>query len=291
MSWNFFRWRSHIITGNRITQICQPSITSSTTYQTWYRQQVAAFFPGSPSPTFKMAEYALLRAMNQHTSTIIGIPQRVASKNIVDKMEAIPEDSGSSRRSSINGDVESVASIRTFTYSEKSPLLAKQKRPSTDEKLRKAITALLSILAVVSSAMQTISIPMYVHSMTASRAGSDPYIASFLAAMWPPAIFFVLTIGINSAPGRTELTCGPPAPLSHLFLAGLLAGLNTVLVAATSLPERTPTYLQSILSHSLIPFSAICRAIILRKGMRKNMHSVPGSKDHQAPSPYKDSLS
>ncbi len=61
-------------------------------------------------------------------------------------------------------------------------------------------------------------------------------------------------------------------------MAGVLAGLNGILVAFTVLSERTPTYLQAILHQLLIPFTAFARYVVLGAG--KFYYAMVGSRPH-----------
>jgi hypothetical protein len=54
--------------------------------------------------------------------------------------------------------------------------------------------------------------------------------------------------------------------LKIIFALGLFTALNGILVVFASPPNRTPGYLQGILSTTSIPFTIICRIIFLRKG-------------------------
>lgn len=63
-----------------------------------------------------------------------------------------------------------------------------------------------------------------------------------------------------------SLTLYPTCRWRVYFIMGLFTTLNGVCIVFASPPSRTAPYLQGVLSTMIIPFTVLCRLLILRKG-------------------------
>ena len=153
---------------------------------------------------------------------------------------------------------------------EATPLL-KQLHPVKEESCPTKTTVLLrrflSSTVVLTSVAQTVSLPLYADVMNDIETGSDPFIAFFLASMWIPIIFWGITLVVVLAGRRCNYKVSVlSVPWFELIMAGLLAAISQVLVAFSSLPNRTPVYIQAIFLQSLmVPFTALARYVLLSK--------------------------
>ncbi len=123
----------------------------------------------------------------------------------------------------------------------------------------------LSILTVVFMVGFVVMTPLYTSALSNKTAGSDAYIAIFLAAMWFPLVFF-LQITIVKVFIDRSMEVLPRAPWKNIILVGSLVACNGILMGFSSLPSRTPPHLQALLQTMLVPCTVIARYIILRKG-------------------------
>ena len=69
----------------------------------------------------------------------------------------------------------------------------------------------------------------------------------------------------------------------HVYLTmGLTTTLNGVGGSFASLPSRTAPYLQGILATIIIPFTVLCRFLLLRKGLYSTAHVHIVCPEHTA---------
>ena len=161
-------------------------------------------------------------------------------------------------KTSQNGELN-ILSLKYFLLDNEEPCLTR-----TAKVLRRC----LATGVVVTSILQTISFPLYTEIMNDTETGSDPFIASFLAYMWLPVIFWSIILIFKACGSYSTYNMNIfDVPWFDLIMAGLLAGISQVLLALASLPHRTPVYMQAIFQQSLmIPFTALARYVILCKG-------------------------
>ncbi|XP_071499392.1 chloroquine resistance transporter-like [Diadema antillarum] len=124
----------------------------------------------------------------------------------------------------------------------------------------------LTIMTILGNLMMVVTLPLLSQSMTTANS-TDEYPVLFFSSLWFPLFFFLL-VGINK---YIEPTMPLRPTVSHrtMILVGALNSMNGLLVVYASDPSRTSPQLQSILSTSIIPFTVICRFIILRKGVSR----------------------
>lgn len=123
----------------------------------------------------------------------------------------------------------------------------------------------LTILTVVTNLAMNVVLPLYSNSMT--KEGHSEYPVLLLSAVWFPVFFFsIVAVAKFLNPMMSIIST-----VSHRMMAlvGLLNALNGIFVVYASSTVRTSATLQAILSTSIIPFTVICRYIILRKGVSR----------------------
>lgn len=132
----------------------------------------------------------------------------------------------------------------------------------------------LTIMTVLSSLMMATTLPLFSASMV-TESSTDEYPVLFFTALWFP-IFFLCLVVINKL---IDPAMSLKSTTSHrvMALVGGMNSLNGVLVVYASDPDRTSPQLQAILGTSVIPFTVICRYIILRKGDKNNIISTQAS--------------
>eukprot|EP00118_Oscarella_pearsei_P025781 m.308763 g.308763 ORF g.308763 m.308763 type:complete len:449 (+) comp44711_c0_seq1:82-1428(+) len=135
-----------------------------------------------------------------------------------------------------------------------------------------AANIVLSILNVICQVGMTVSLPLFTTALGTHKACGEygkaiagPYFVLFFTALWFPVVFFawVIIAKLMNRNFSLKLTC----PMRFVVLLGFMNSLNGVLLVYASPSDRTPQYLQPILSASVIPFTVILRYIILRKGI------------------------
>ena len=116
--------------------------------------------------------------------------------------------------------------------------------------------------------------PLFSASMV-TESSTDEYPVLFFTALWFP-FFFLCLVVINKL---IDPTMSLKSTTSHrvMALVGGMNSLNGVLVVYASDPDRTSPQLQAILGTSVIPFTVICRYIILRKGDKNYIISTQAS--------------
>ena len=130
---------------------------------------------------------------------------------------------------------------------------------------------ILSILNVIAQVGMTVSLSVYTTSLSThwacgkAQVITGPYFVLFFTALWFPIVFFacVLVAKLLNKGFSLHLSCSQ----KQVALMGFLNSLNGVLVVYSSPSERTPEFLQPILSTSVIPFTVILRFLLLRKGV------------------------
>ena len=231
---------------------------------------------------------ALVRALSVDPQIPVR-PHRVLSASLIDKMKTIPEDqllcpSPSPTRRVGRQSFAYGSTSEQFGYSPRSfpsdldsstervKLLVHNEEEDVQDccdakTCHHILVSFLALMTVLSMVAQIVSIPLYIDSMSDRDSGSDAFIASFIAAMWQPVIFFVVIFFFiyiqNPRNGSVFL---PNVPWSNVAVAGILGGLSTMLVAFTSLPNRTLPEIQAILQQLSVPCTVFTRFVVLRKG-------------------------
>ena len=176
------------------------------------------------------------------------------------------------RRTSSSSKIDILRTIpegQVATDTESTPLVKLEavKEESCPSQTIIILRRFLSTMVVLTSVAQTVTLPLYVDVMNDLETGSDPFIAFFLASMWIPIIFWGIIIIMKLAGYGCDYQIAiTSVPWFELVFAGLLAAISQVLVAFSSLPDRTPVYMQAIFLQSLmIPFTALARYTMLSK--------------------------
>ena len=133
----------------------------------------------------------------------------------------------------------------------------------------------LSILEVLTRVGLTTSLVVYTTSLSKHRACgtaqviTGPNFVLFFTSYWFTIVYFlcVLVGKLFNPSFPLRLSCSQ----KQVALMGLLNAVNGLLIVYSSTTDRTPAFLQSILSSSVIPFTVVLRPLVLRK-------SVSGSR-------------
>ena len=134
------------------------------------------------------------------------------------------------------------------------------------------VNILLSILNIVSQVGMTVTLPLFTTALGTHKACgvygkaiAGPYFVLFFTALWFPVVFFAWVFIAKFLNRNFSLRLN--SSMGFVVLLGFLNAMNGVLVVYSSPSDRTPQYLQPILSSSVIPFTVILRYLILRKGI------------------------
>ncbi|XP_041378008.1 uncharacterized protein LOC121390290 [Gigantopelta aegis] len=112
--------------------------------------------------------------------------------------------------------------------------------------------------------MMNVSLPIVADAMIS--AGGDPFILLVGVGFIFPFVFGLL-IMIMRCTLIPSLSLKPCAGWRVLLLVGFLVTMNGIMVVFASDSSRTPPYLQAILQTTIIPYTVVCRYLILRKGI------------------------
>ncbi|XP_061188243.1 uncharacterized protein LOC133196351 [Saccostrea echinata] len=123
---------------------------------------------------------------------------------------------------------------------------------------------ILAILNVFSNVTMNVSLPVFAGTM--DEIGGDAFVL-LLNTCFVIGVLFVLTNLFAKCVIDKSTTFRMTSSIKIIFALGLFTALNGILVVFASPPNRTPGYLQGILSTTTIPFTIICRLIFLRKGI------------------------
>ncbi|XP_071110263.1 crt homolog 1-like [Haliotis cracherodii] len=127
-----------------------------------------------------------------------------------------------------------------------------------------AKSIILAIFALLGHLVTSLVLPLW--SSTFTAIGSDAFVGQLVDTVWELLVLSSVYLAWKVFFDR-ELPLRPTATLKSLVIYGISNALTGVFIVFASLPERTPPYLQSIIGSSLIPFTVICRCIMLRKGV------------------------
>lgn len=125
---------------------------------------------------------------------------------------------------------------------------------------------ILAALNVFSNVTMNVSLPVFAGTM--NEIGGDTFVL-LLNTCFVIGVLFVLTTLFAKRFIDNSITWKLAASLKIVFAMGLFTALNGILVVFASPPNRTPGYLQGILSTTVIPYTILCRLIFLRKGIFK----------------------
>nr|XP_022326332.1 uncharacterized protein LOC111126172 isoform X4 [Crassostrea virginica] len=123
---------------------------------------------------------------------------------------------------------------------------------------------ILAFLNVVSNVAMNVSLPVFAGTM--NEIGGDTFVL-LLNSCVVIGVLFVLTTLLAKHTIDSSIEFKPASTWKMIFAMGLFTALNGILVVFASPPDRTPGYLQGILSTTTIPYTIICRLIFLRKGI------------------------
>ncbi|XP_065842307.1 crt homolog 2-like [Oscarella lobularis] len=163
---------------------------------------------------------------------------------------------------SINGQATAKRNTVTFTL-------------TTNFKIQIPLTVtnvFLSILNVICQVGLTVSLPLFTTALGAhqacgvyGKAIAGPYFVLFFTTLWYPVVFFagVLVAKLLNGKFSLQLNCS----MGFVILLGFLNAVKGVFIVYASPSDRTPQFLQPILSSSIIPFTVVLRYLILRKGL------------------------
>ncbi|XP_067659081.1 crt homolog 1-like [Haliotis asinina] len=126
-----------------------------------------------------------------------------------------------------------------------------------------AKSIILSLFALLGHLGTSLVLPIW--SSTFDKIGSDVFVGQFVDTFWELLILSAVYLGWKFF--DRELPLRPTVSLKSLAIYGFTNALTGAFIVFASLPERTPPYLQSIIGSSLIPFTVMCRYIMLRKGV------------------------
>ena len=137
----------------------------------------------------------------------------------------------------------------------------KREKRSVSKNVRNVILALLNVIFNVAI---NVSLPIYAGTMDV--IGADAYVLLSQGVIWFVIIFVIMTQALHYL-FDNRINLKPTGSFKILFVMGFLTTLNGVLVVYASPPNRTPPYLQGLLTTTSIPFTVVCRIIWLRKGL------------------------
>lgn len=128
---------------------------------------------------------------------------------------------------------------------------------------RTALNIVLTLCNVFSMVLMTVSLPLFAGDMV--NHGSDPFTVLSFSAFWFSFVFFFILF-VSKLYCQHKLKLKPQAGYFQVFIVGFLNSLNGLLVVYASDPDRTPPYLQAVLTTTSIPYTVGFRYLILRKG-------------------------
>lgn len=129
----------------------------------------------------------------------------------------------------------------------------------------------IAILNVLSNVAMNVSLPVFAGTM--NEIGGDSFVL-LLNTCVIIGVLFVLTTLFAKYAIDSSTTFKLTSSVKIILALGLFTALNGILVVFASPPNRTPGYLQGILSTTSIPYTIICRLIFLRKGNQYNFEFI-----------------
>ncbi|XP_071944136.1 crt homolog 3-like [Antedon mediterranea] len=136
---------------------------------------------------------------------------------------------------------------------------------------KRGLNVFLTVMTVITNVAMNVSLPLYSESMDKTNTNGtnrvDEYPVLFLSSFWFPFVFFSIVFLNSWCQGCSSMRSS--VPQRTMILCGALNSVNGLLVVYASDPTRTAPELQAVLSTSIIPFTVVCRYLILRKGVGK----------------------
>ncbi|XP_021356417.1 uncharacterized protein LOC110452302 isoform X2 [Mizuhopecten yessoensis] len=137
-----------------------------------------------------------------------------------------------------------------------------ESRPLISPTVRNIIIAVLN---VITNVMMNVSLPIYAGTM--DEVGGDAFVLLMNTSFTVSILFAIMTLIVKYTKLDPKASLRPKSSWKVLIAMGLFTTLNGILVVNASPPNRTPPYLQGILASTVIPYTVLCRLIILRKGI------------------------
>ncbi|XP_046340537.1 uncharacterized protein LOC124121566 [Haliotis rufescens] len=128
-----------------------------------------------------------------------------------------------------------------------------------------ALTVFIAVINIASNVLMNVSLPVFAGTM--DQVGGDTFVVLLVSSILFPLLFAVMTFVMKYPTERSFSCFKPTANWKILLLVGFATTMNGVLVVFASPPSRTPPYLQGILATTVIPYTVVCRFLILRKGI------------------------
>ncbi|XP_071944135.1 crt homolog 3-like [Antedon mediterranea] len=136
---------------------------------------------------------------------------------------------------------------------------------------KRGLNVFLTVMTVITNVAMNVSLPIYSESMDKTNTNGtnrvDEYPVLFLSSFWFPFVFFSIVFLNSWCQGCSSMRSS--VPQRTMVLCGALTSTSGILMVYASDPTRTAPELQAVLSTSIIPFTVVCRYIILRKGVGK----------------------
>ncbi|XP_069138521.1 crt homolog 2-like [Argopecten irradians] len=148
------------------------------------------------------------------------------------------------------------------SYNDSGDLYGSKNRPIVSPTVRNVIIAVLN---VVTNVMMNVSLPVYADTM--DQVGGGIFVLLMNTSITVSILFALLTILVRKTKLDPNASLKPKSSWKVLVAMGLFTTLNGILVVNASPSDRTPPYLQGILASTVIPYTVLCRLIILRKGI------------------------
>ncbi|XP_060085314.1 uncharacterized protein LOC132564700 [Ylistrum balloti] len=140
--------------------------------------------------------------------------------------------------------------------------LSQRNRPFLPPRLRNVIIAVLN---VITNVMMNASLPVYADTM--NQVGGRAFVLLVNTSLVVSVLFALMTLFVKYSKMDPNASLRPKSSWKVLFAMGLFTTLNGILVVNASPSNRTPPYLQGILASTVIPYTVLCRLILLRKGI------------------------
>ena len=122
---------------------------------------------------------------------------------------------------------------------------------------------LLAGITVVTNVGLVVTLTLYAKSLDQK---SDIYSILMFNAVLFPIILFAIAL-IQKSTVEKDMILVPWKQWKIISYTGVLNAFNALLVIYTSDPSRTPAYLQAILMTTTIPYTVVCRYIMLKQGI------------------------
>ncbi|KAK7093967.1 crt homolog 3-like [Littorina saxatilis] len=122
----------------------------------------------------------------------------------------------------------------------------------------------LCFVTVLFNVIMNVSLPVFAGTM--EYVGGGMFALLLYGALYYPFVLGGLTLFLKVTVDKS-LTLYPTCRWRVYLVMGLTTTLNGVGVVFASPPSRTAPYLQGVLATIIIPFTVLCRLVLLRKGI------------------------